>query len=332
MCFHGFCRYTIHKSQNKVKMSMKITFIKKAQYSFFDMEQLRETVKNSDIEHLQLSSGLFSGNNYQFNLPNSTVSTGCYTQKVLAQGTLPRDMLTFGIILNNVEAGLMLGQRFEQGELVFFPENFELHYLLPENTIWTSFNISRQFLAQKGFEISLDKPTIIRSFSQDFVSFYAIMKQLCIDETSLNAEEVENSLIECVYNILTIDTSEGKRAKKLCLSKQSRLLKQTKYYLHDNILYPVKVSEIVNELGCSHRSINYAFKDILNMTLKQYIQYIKLNRLRYLLQNQATENESIKTMAQSCGFSHMGRVAKEYGVLFAESPSQTKKLCSAKKE
>ena len=110
---------------------MKLKVIKEVQFTVFSMEQLQETVKNSDFEHIQISGGEFSGHNIQFELHNSLVCSGTYSQTILAKASLPAKTLTIGFILDNVEPGILLGHSFNKGELLVLPENSELHYFMP---------------------------------------------------------------------------------------------------------------------------------------------------------------------------------------------------------
>jgi len=302
---------------------MDKNLIKSSQFNYFEIDHLRETVKGADVEHIQLSSGQFSGKNIQFDLPNTIICAGTYTQKLLAQGTLPEEMLTFGLVLNQVHAGTLLGQRFGQGDLIFLPEKAELHYLLPAHTIWVGFNIPRNLLEQKVGEFTLNKPSIIRSLSQDYFTINSIIRQLYSNELNLDSEQVEEQLIECISNIIT-DEVAGQNKIELKLPKQSIILKKTDSYLHEHIDSQVKVSDLIKELDCSHRTVNYVFRENLNMSLKQYIQQTKLNQLRDMLLNEVDEQKTIKEIAISCGLSHMGRVSENYRKIFGEYPSQTR--------
>jgi|GEM_PF-4607847 len=302
---------------------MKSIIIKDVQYSVFSIEQLQETVKNSDFEHIQISGGAFSGKNLQIELPNSFVSTGFYNQTILVKGSLPMTMLTFGFILDDIASGFLLGHSFKKGDLLILPENAELHYLIPPHTQWISFNIHRHILEENGIDIPCNQYFRMRSIPSEFNALLTIMRQLIVNKDEIIGEDVEDRLIDIIREIIFSDEALNLRAQKISIPTKANIIKQAQEYLAEYSNVPIKVNQIINELNCSHRTVNYTFKEAFGLTLQQYIKITKLNQLNYILQDHENKNKTIVELAKLCGISHMGRLAQEYRALFNEYPKDT---------
>jgi len=304
---------------------MNIKLITKKELKYLNMEHLREAVKGSDFENLQISKGAFTGQYQQFSLSKSVICSGSYSQTLMVDGTLPADMLTIGIILDGIEPGSFQGHSLEKGDLIILSEHAEMHYKIPAHTRWATFNISRTILEEQGMNLPFNQNITIRSMTREYNMLTSIMRQLLFDSQKLDSEIIEDRFIDNLSQIIINDNKSHSKKRRIPLSKKAKILKQTQSYLNDHRHSAIKVSQMINEFDYSHRTINYAFNEMFDMSLKQYIKITKLNQLHKLLQKSAHMNVSIKNLAESCGFDHMGRLAQEYKSFFNEYPRETLK-------
>ncbi len=304
---------------------MKVQPITQNKFDCFNMEHLREAVKGSDFENLQISKGAFTGQYHQFILSKSVICSGRYSQTLLVDGNLPADMLTIGLILDSIEPGLFQGHSLEKGDLIILSEHAEMHYKIPAHTRWATFNISRSILEAYGISLPINQNITIRSMTHEFNMLTSIMRQLLSDNQNLDSEIIEDRFIDNLSQIIINDKKSHSKKRYLPLSNKAKILKQTQSYLNDHLHSAVAVNQMISEFDCSHRTINYAFNEIFGLSLKQYIKITKLNQLRNVLQKSEHTNASIQSLANSCGFNHMGRLAQDYKSLFNEYPRETLK-------
>ena len=79
---------------------------------------------------------------------------------------------------------------------------------------------------------------------------------------------------------------------------------------------------IPNSTVSSDTVVNYAFRDRLGVTPKQYLQATRLHRVRHAILD-AARPRPISEIAARWGFWHMGQFAADYRRQFGELPSET---------
>lgn len=90
---------------------------------------------------------------------------------------------------------------------------------------------------------------------------------------------------------------------------------------------PWSMLEICRQVGVSHRKLNYCFQDVLGISPLQYQRTVRLNRVRWSLQ-QAPSGSHVQDIAAQWGFWHMGQFGQDYKRHFGESPSTTLRSAS----
>jgi AraC-like DNA-binding protein len=86
------------------------------------------------------------------------------------------------------------------------------------------------------------------------------------------------------------------------------------------LLSPSKIAQLSY---ASVRTLEYAFKDVLGITPKQYIDFYRINLLREKLI--ASPNIPIMQIGLGVGLPHLGNLSKNYKALYGENPSATKR-------
>jgi AraC family ethanolamine operon transcriptional activator len=81
--------------------------------------------------------------------------------------------------------------------------------------------------------------------------------------------------------------------------------------------------ELCAHTGCSARTLQYAFHEVMQMTPMVYLRILRLNRVRSALQNTASTDTRVTQVATRWGFFHLGEFARDYQRLFGERPSET---------
>jgi AraC family ethanolamine operon transcriptional activator len=108
------------------------------------------------------------------------------------------------------------------------------------------------------------------------------------------------------------------------ISARNAVRKRALEYMDHHAKDSPSISEICKQLGCSWRLLDYAFADHFGVTPKAYLKLMRLDGLRRCLRK-ADANSTVTDAALNWGFTHFGKLAKDYRLRFGELPSKTLK-------
>jgi AraC family ethanolamine operon transcriptional activator len=103
-----------------------------------------------------------------------------------------------------------------------------------------------------------------------------------------------------------------------------RLAATAMEFVERNPNSPIAVGEVAEALGVSHRALNYAFNQVLGLSIYRYMLTYRLNATRRELRAVSRRSTSVTDIAMNSDFYHLGRFADHYNRLFGELPSQTR--------
>lgn len=83
------------------------------------------------------------------------------------------------------------------------------------------------------------------------------------------------------------------------------------------------ITDICATAGVSERTLQYAFRNAMQLTPVAYLRTLRLNRVRTDLLIAPPANITVTQVAMRWGFVHLGEFSQEYKRLFGEQPSQT---------
>ncbi|MEH6617067.1 MAG: helix-turn-helix domain-containing protein [Porticoccus sp.] len=102
---------------------------------------------------------------------------------------------------------------------------------------------------------------------------------------------------------------------------------QAQIWFEDNFSKPVKITDVAIQFGFSMRTFDRRFKRALGKTPLQYLQTIRLNNARELLQK---SNLSVSEIATHCGYQGAASFSKIFNQLFGTSPTKYRETVRAK--
>ena len=302
----------------------------------FSSEQLREVaVKDSGLEHMQMSSGYFHGRLLRCQMGDVILDTGIYSQDMLVLGAMPHDRVTLGYILNAERAGNLNGTRLDQFDLVVFPEAAAMDsYHLPAGTQWVSLQLPREQLESQGIAVASSSGVEI------FTGFNPAKRQLgnrletLFDEISRQPDGVDPGCpvdAAMMAEALTtefqqaLDAVTGLDQKKFGLSSVARLrvFHQVDEFIRDNLDQAIRIGELCAETGVSQRSLEYLFRDYFGVSPVRYLAMRRVHAVREQLLKMRPEETTVASLAAAYGFRHPGRFAQAYRLQFGEFPSAT---------
>ena len=90
-----------------------------------------------------------------------------------------------------------------------------------------------------------------------------------------------------------------------------------------NVAGPVTVQDMAVAVGVSQRTLEYAFRDIMQTTPAAYLRIHRLNTAHRELVSADPAASTVTAVAQKWGFGHPGRFSLAHRRLFGELPSRT---------
>ncbi len=97
---------------------------------------------------------------------------------------------------------------------------------------------------------------------------------------------------------------------------------EARAYIHTNLHQPITIDEIAKKFEITERTLRNHFQEELGISPKQYLNTIRLQRVRNELKNKK-KKVNIEVVARKYGFHHMGQFSKRYKDFFGELPSET---------
>jgi len=113
----------------------------------------------------------------------------------------------------------------------------------------------------------------------------------------------------------------GYRVRRRALS----LLRQAREYIDAELAHGCcpSVVDICRHTQVSQRTLQYAFRELLDMTPVAYLRIVRLNRARAELLAPPSAFTTVTEVASRWGFLHFSKFSRDFSVLFGELPSET---------
>lgn len=167
---------------------------------------------------------------------------------------------------------------------------------------------------------------------QDFKSLIQkSVSKIQSGEIDLCREEEKRALYENILQSLNDFAFSSRQFDQVNkLNTRQRSLRRALDYISSQQPHysQLLISEICKAAFCSERTLQIAFKEYLDMTIKQYLNSQKLNIIRQQIIKNSGEN--LTDIAKALGVMHYGNFAKDYQKLFGEKPKVTFKGIQAK--
>ncbi len=301
----------------------------------FDSEHLQDAVKDSGLQHLQLSGGKFHGRLTRCLMDDMTLDSGVYDQDVLARGIFPANRITLGFILSSSRPGYLNGTRLGHHDLVVFAEGGIMDaYTMPAGTQWVTCQIPRKQLERH--DISLPA----RSQVKRYPGLSRVSMKLAVQLISayhpfigwdsatrpawqIDAKEVVQTFVSAFHRIHDTFERIDLRTHRLRGHQRARVLRSVEDYIRHHLSGDLRIGDLCDTANVSQRSLEYLFKDYYGVTPQRYLTLCRLHAVRERLIRLDPQEKTVAEIAASYGFKHAGRFSQTYMKVFDELPSET---------
>ena len=107
------------------------------------------------------------------------------------------------------------------------------------------------------------------------------------------------------------------------VTNKEKLLSRALEYIHAQDICKLTVSDLVNGIHASSRSLQYCFSDLLGLSPKNYIIKLRMNAIRKELLEAEPGSTTLTELANKYGILNVGRFKQEYEAHFNETPRAT---------
>lgn len=106
----------------------------------------------------------------------------------------------------------------------------------------------------------------------------------------------------------------------------SKAVGEAMQYMHAHIDEKISLATLADVTGVTARTLHNGFKRFRDVSPLDYLTEIRLQKVRFDLEH-ADDSDTVTSIAQSVGFTHLGRFSHKYFQHFGELPSQTINRC-----
>ena len=207
-----------------------------------------------------------------------------------------------------------------KGKVLIIPPNFP-HRSIYKNSTTETHRIELQIIPEKISGITADivkkykTPTLLDIPLNKCDHIYKLLKKIK-NENSINDEYSETMQLhhtdELMINISRFCTVPKKDTKQ----NTAHLIMN---YINNNFRTKISVSDISKHLHINERTLFIEFRKHSNLTISEYINYVRISHAEHLLTN---TDLSVTDIAFACGFNDSNYFSSVFRKLKGVSPTQ----------
>jgi len=301
-----------------------------------ELDELHEIVKGSDLMHTQFTPGSFHAKTTRINLDASFLDIGEYNQGIRAQGGIDSEGKTFFFSLHQ-EANANVFYT-NQDQFVAFGSGATVDAYGDINVKWVTLTIKNDEWLKLCQDLDhwtrlLDQPRAIsvhpspppvtqllqslQSVAEMAVTSSDLFKQADVRES------VHHELMSLIKECLSTSDRTPKKHLNVSFQRRYQIVKQAEAFITAHLDRKIYIADICENARVSERNLQYAFRDVLDLSPYEFITLQRLNKARRALSLATSDQITVNELAIKCGFWHMGRFSRAYKALFGELPSKT---------
>jgi AraC family ethanolamine operon transcriptional activator len=297
-------------------------------------DDLRETLRGSNIENVQLKPGKLQGSIAHFGIGNLGISIGRYNSGIRATGALPAEKVVLGTLLDCADRVTHWWKEVRPSDVCVFPRGVEIDAIHCGGVAYLTASLGlpellsmlggEDRLADPGFwntkRVCPAHPLIRVDLLRRLAGIMSDVERKSTTPSDEAADFLRRSIVEA-FVVSLASTLPPERGRSFYTG--ARLVSETEDYVDAAGGRPVHISEICSTLKVSRRSLHRAFADTLGVGPVAYLRRRRLSAVRSVLSRSDPATISIGDVAFENGFPEPGRFAAYYRAHFGETPSET---------
>ena len=294
-------------------------------FNTFDANQQAASLINWQQEYDQLSRGRFLGQLRERKFSHVHLFQEDSNRK-LKQQCRVNEGIWLGLSANDRPLHINHAQANSDSILVH-EDGVDFELLTPENFSIYGLVISPALIERIQQQLEVDSLTNKSHFlrcSQHYTEQIKVYLALLLSPNQPHWSFHTHQVIVQDMLVELFAQSSNQDTQKANVTQREVTMRRVRQYL-DNSQYrnPITVTELCDAVHVSRRTLQYTFESCCDISPKQFIQSVRLNKVRRVLQD-PSEQRCINEIAFDFGFFHLGHFCQSYKQLFGESPIQTR--------
>ena len=300
---------------------------------FDDIDHFNQTIKEWDLQFLQLERGKIKAYDRQFNGPGFQLGYCTADKKLEQTGTSPDGVWSFGFITG--APIVWKGMEVLPDQVIVLKPGSELNGIGRSDFRVITIGFPESVLEQVCEEHEL--PETMRIIRENdlirmekwkkyqFTSkLLEVLAEFQFNPFSLDSTGyVELSNVDLPLEFCQLIEGPGKMEKIYTSKSRESIIKKTNQFLSESSSDPIKISDLCRITGVSERTLQYSFKEYYGISPKAYLKAKMLNKVHFALRQANPNLTSVADVAYQWGFWHMGQFAADYRRMFGKYPSET---------
>lgn len=287
--------------------------VKKSQHLNFQHEYVRLANDSVSLGYIQYGTDVSIVNEKKLH---------CYSLSLPVSGE--QELMTSGKnVVSNQNMALVVNPQ-EELQLNIAGDCRKLHLAIPKEKVKHTLQLltGQQIDQEIIFDSRMQIESIeIAQWWQQVDFFIRDIHQMGISNFQYFHQEMESLLIK---KLLFIQKHNYSELLNTHLGQQlPKELQQAVQFIQHNSKLPISLQDICDFSCSSATKINTLFKRYFQLSPMQYLKHTRLKNVYQTIQLSAPCN--IADIALEHGFNHLGHFAKDYKLLFRESPRDTLK-------
>ena len=304
------------------------------QGEFSEFDALADVVMGWGLDWRQLDRGPLRARMQQVGMPSMQLLRFNFSRKFHQRGTTPPGMRTLGLVGEcspDVEWRGGVGTR---SHIVVFPTGDDFDFVSRPEFHGDTLSVAEERLCSVAETLGLPDPLEVLPDGQGILEVdprrvAALRGRLTGWHATVHDDppsgtaarsEVEFEIIAALVGALGTSRATVPRSPEA--ATRSRVLRLALDYIDAHAEEPPTMEAVCRASCASARTLQYAFRDRFGVTPKQYLQTVRLHKVRGEL-FRARPDAVISEIAARWGFWHMGQFAADYRRQFGELPSET---------
>jgi AraC family ethanolamine operon transcriptional activator len=307
-------------------------------YDLTDPSAAREDIEILDQDVVHLGSAPFRALRVVVNLDRSMFVYHSVSHRVCSRTTVHPALMAMVVVGPETRASFN-GRDVDSNVLIAGEPGAEVEIVTEDGyesiVLMISPDEFTQHLRQRGRDDSIRMPSgteVWQSSEPELRELFEIGKRLAETATSepalLNDHDdvraaAHKELLEWYLAALQMVEPSAPSRIEQTSQRYSKIVRTAQDYVMEQQGLGYSVTDLCEVTNTSERTLQYAFRKVLEMTPVEYLIRLRLHRAHQDLRTADPETSTVSKIAMNWGFWHFGEFAAAYKSCFDEMPSET---------